>query len=456
MLRLSTFHLTVFSIGLCLSAHAAEQEKTPTGYVRASALVDATIRDASGDEHAKIVDVLLSPTHDQARFALVRCQDHDDVDFLVPVETLTFGVDESGDVVLGVQRASLIAMKSIARDGGEATEKSDACRVRDLLGKPVTDTAGDALGTVEDFLISRTTGAIPLAILATGGVLGLGETSHVVPPTALRSTTTEEGERRLSLATTKDLLANAPKCDGKSCPDPSDTALLARLDELFTPATTTRDATIVHASTIVGTAVRLKSLGGDLGKVEDVTFDPVDGRLAFVVLELDELPGVDDCTVAVPWQAVSYDAEAEQLTLDVDAKRLAATECRVNEGAQDLQDESIRDRVTRWFGFEPTPVTAVGDPQTVCANELLERDVRDTTGNEVGEIEDVAVEPRSGQLRYVAVLLDRGNDKLVALKWNELAIPKEKSEVTLLVAPPQLRSDRGLRPNGRNGERRDG
>lgn len=481
MLRSTMFHLAVVTTSLCASAYAADDAKTPNGYVRASKLVDASIRDADGDEHAKIVDVLLSPSHDQVRYAIVRCEDHDDVDYLVPIETLNFTVDEDGDLVLGAPRATLLKMRTTSRDGRTSTKTADGsntdpraekrrtdergvlssaggkeCRVSELLGKDVKDAAGDKLGSIDDLLISQTTGAIPLAILATGGVLGLGESAHVVPPTAIQSTVTDDGERRLTLATTKELLANAPKCDEDSCPDPSSEGFLARLDELFSTPSSHRDDSIVHASTIVGTDVRLMNKDGDIGEVEDVTFDPVDGRLAFVVLELDDLPGTDDCTVAVPWQAVRYDAAEERLTIDADAARLAAVECRMKDGAKDLQDQSVCDRVTKWFGYETTPVTSVGRSTTVCANELMDRDVRDSTGADVGEIEDVAVETTSGQLRYVAVLLDRGNDKLVALKWNELSIPKEKSDVTLLVAAPQLRSDRSLRPNGRTGERRDG
>lgn len=483
MLHSKMFHLSVAVVSACSLATAAETPKTPNGYVRASDLVDAKIEDAAGDDHAKIVDVVLAPTHDQVRYAVIRCEDHDDVDYLVPVETLNFTVDDDGDLVLRAPKESLLRNRTMKRDGfltdkhddqhkddsataphadkrhvdGDlATMTAKECRVSELLGKDVTDAAGDKLGTIDDLLISRSTGAIPFAIIATGGVLGLGETSHVVPPTAIQSTTNEDGDRRLTLATTKELLKNAPKCDENSCPDPSSEGLLSRLDELFTTPTSMRDSSIVHASTIVGTDVHLTSQKDEVGEVKDVTFDPVDGRLAFVVLELDDLPDTEDCTIAVPWQAVRFDAANESLTLNADAKRLAAADCRMKNGAADLSDPKVCERVSKWFGIDSTPVTVAGQATTVCANDLLDRDVHDTTGADVGEIEDVAVDTTSGQLRYVAVLLDRGNDKLVALKWNELSVPKEKDEVTLLVAPPQLRTDRSLRQSGRTGERRDG
>lgn len=474
MLKFTLFHLAVVTVSVCPFAFGADDSRTPAGYVRASDLIDADIQDAKDDEHAKIIDVLLAPTHDQVRYAIVRCEDHDDVDYLVPIETLNFATDDDGNLVLRAQRETLTrnstlsrehsakdetgphADKRLAQDTKLARMKGRECRVSEVLGKDVTDAAGETLGSIEDFLISRTTGAIPFAILATGGVLGIGETAHVVPPTAIQSTVNDDGDRRLTLATTKELLANAPKCDEKTCPDPNSEGFVARLNELFASPASAHDAAIVHASTIVGADVRLANRDGDVGEVEDVTFDPVDGRLAFVVLDLDDLPDAEDCKVAVPWQAVRYDAQQGELTVSADAQRLVAEECRVKNGAADLNDPALCSRVTKWFGFESSPVTSASNTTTVCANDLLDRDVHDTTGKDVGEIEDVAVEPSSGQLRYVAVLLDRGNDKLVALKWNELSVPKEKNEVTLLVAPPQLRSDRSLRTNGRDGERRDG
>ena len=70
-----------------------------------------------------------------------------------------------------------------------------------LTGKTIVGTCGEALGTVEDIIISYGTGQVTHVIVRTGGVLGspLGAHHHAIPFSALVPCT--DGQRfRLDLS----------------------------------------------------------------------------------------------------------------------------------------------------------------------------------------------------------------------------------------------------------------
>ena len=50
-----------------------------------------------------------------------------------------------------------------------------------ICGAAVTSTDGTALGTITDFMVDHDTGAIIYAVLAHGGLLGVGEKLFAVP-----------------------------------------------------------------------------------------------------------------------------------------------------------------------------------------------------------------------------------------------------------------------------------
>jgi sporulation protein YlmC with PRC-barrel domain len=68
----------------------------------------------------------------------------------------------------------------------------------DLIGWEVKGQAGEKLGDVNDFIIDSRSGKVVYAVIASGGVLGVGETLRAVPFTALRHDATA-GEERLTL-----------------------------------------------------------------------------------------------------------------------------------------------------------------------------------------------------------------------------------------------------------------
>jgi hypothetical protein len=55
-----------------------------------------------------------------------------------------------------------------------------------MLNGKVTDKLGDSYGSIKDFLIDAQTGKIAMAVLSYGGVLGMGDTTKLIPWEALQ------------------------------------------------------------------------------------------------------------------------------------------------------------------------------------------------------------------------------------------------------------------------------
>ncbi len=90
----------------------------------------------------------------------------------------------------------------------------------------VRSPAGEDVGKIVDFMLDTERGSVVYAVLAVGGVLGVGAKMLAIPPQALQL----DGNRRcLELAVDTSTLDAAPGIDRANAPEESpDTALRAR------------------------------------------------------------------------------------------------------------------------------------------------------------------------------------------------------------------------------------
>ncbi len=84
--------------------------------------------------------------------------------------------------------------------GQKQAEKQEEASLRrssahELTGMDVKNRSGDTLGKVKDFVIDAHSGQVVYAVVGSGGVLGVGETLHAVPVTALNYDTSTNEER---------------------------------------------------------------------------------------------------------------------------------------------------------------------------------------------------------------------------------------------------------------------
>ncbi|MHB8747264.1 MAG: PRC-barrel domain-containing protein [Gammaproteobacteria bacterium] len=78
---------------------------------------------------------------------------------------------------------------------------------------------------------------------------------------------------------------------------------------------------IMSAESLSGDKV-VNSEGEDLGEIEAIMLDVPNGRIAYAVLSFGGFLGMGDKLFAVPWEAMTLDADRECFVLDVEKERL--------------------------------------------------------------------------------------------------------------------------------------
>lgn len=101
--------------------------------------------------------------------------------------------------------------------------------------------------------------------------------------------------------------------------------LTIELDLSFPPSKeevmNTSNSAAVSASTVIGTDV--KNLQDEnLGKIEEIMLDVINGRVMYAVLSFGGFLGLGNKLFAIPWQALRYDHAANAYRLAADKERL--------------------------------------------------------------------------------------------------------------------------------------
>lgn len=99
-----------------------------------------------------------------------------------------------------------------------ARDKSGVLKASNLIGAPVQDIEGKALGDIKDLVIDLLGGDIVYAVLDFGGVLGIGDKYFAVPWNAL---SVSENQKYLVLDVSKKVLKDAPGFPKDQWPDMS-------------------------------------------------------------------------------------------------------------------------------------------------------------------------------------------------------------------------------------------
>lgn len=99
-----------------------------------------------------------------------------------------------------------------------------------LIGDPVRNSEGDALGKIEDFMIDLDSGCIAYAVLSFGGFLGLGDKLFAIPWASLR---VDLEEKCLRLDIDPETLEKAPGFDKDQWPKSKDFGMVTTVYEFY-------------------------------------------------------------------------------------------------------------------------------------------------------------------------------------------------------------------------------
>lgn len=78
---------------------------------------------------------------------------------------------------------------------------------------------------------------------------------------------------------------------------------------------------VYPVSTVLNGRV-LNLAGDDLGKVEDLMLNPVNGRIVWAILSFGGFLGIGDKRFPVPWKALRVDLSKKEIILDIDRAAL--------------------------------------------------------------------------------------------------------------------------------------
>jgi sporulation protein YlmC with PRC-barrel domain len=226
-------------------------------------------------------------------------------------------------------------------DAGTKTEAQEGhgkvkfvCKANDVIGAEVKDQQGESIGSIDDLILVPTSGEIAYVTISSGGVLGLGEETFVAPWKKLRpdredagmkarpgtdsaGSGADEDETCFVIDVPADKLSSAPTLpeDGTL-----DTAWEKRIQAHFGLDKEGGEGRTLEQRTgrslALGSELKdaeVESMGGEnVGHVEDLILDPKEGRIAYVVLEIDEIENLADKQYAVPIEVLQISRDPQE------------------------------------------------------------------------------------------------------------------------------------------------
>ena len=271
-------------------------------------------------------------------------------------------------------------------NGMQANTIQNALKASDVIGMSVENRQGEKLGDVKELAIDVESGRIVQVIVASGGLLGMGERLSAVPPSALSY---EKSEDALLLDIDADRFKQAAEFDMANWSSSvshesvqksykyygaessfnfveSDTASTSSsslsnrsaeakgrkaMDNKYM-IRSERLSQAKKASDIIGEDVR-NLQDENLGDVEDLLVDVSSGRVVAVVVSIGGFLGMGDSLNAVPPMALSYGESRDSLVLNATKESLTAAPRFDADEWPDFAESSYSGSVYSAYSVEP-------------------------------------------------------------------------------------------------------
>lgn len=106
---------------------------------------------------------------------------------------------------------------------------------------------------------------------------------------------------------------------------------------------------LMGADTLVGNNV-CNHKGEDLGDIKEIMLDMTSGRVGYAVLSFGSILGLGEKLFAVPWDALTLDAENKRFVLDVGKERLKNAPGFDQDNWPDMADPSWASSIHSYYG----------------------------------------------------------------------------------------------------------
>lgn len=224
------------------------------------------------------------------------------------------------------------------RVSGTPVAKPTLQKATELFGMDVKNPVGEKLGEIRDVVVHFPQGKIVYCVLASGGVLGIGDKLLALPPTSFSPAA--DG-KHLVLNSEKEFLKEAPGFDKNHWPELTDTrfvedvyvyygkpsfrdndsrriAIATRKNRIIDePAGAEKDGRLkfARASQLIGAPIQ-DSNGERLGDLGDLALELGTGRIRYAVLSTGGFLGVGEKLFALPTEAFTQTADEKSFVLN--------------------------------------------------------------------------------------------------------------------------------------------
>jgi sporulation protein YlmC with PRC-barrel domain len=141
--------------------------------------------------------------------------------------------------------------------------------------------------------------------------------------------------------------------------------------------------------------------GENLGEIDHIIVNSQNGQVHYAVLSFGGFMKMGDKLFAYPMSAFKLGND-NKLVLNVDKSELKNAKGFDDRNWPNWNDANYRKGIDRTFKVDPVKE----DAPLVRMSWLLDQDINDLSGNEVGEVEDVVVNLKDNKVHYVVAELD--------------------------------------------------
>lgn len=111
---------------------------------------------------------------------------------------------------------------------------------------------------------------------------------------------------------------------------------------------------IVNADDVIGVSVR-NHQGEDLGKIEALMLDKLEGKVNYVVLSFGGFLGMGDKLFAMPWSLFSYDPSQDCFLISVNKETLKNSPGFDKDHWPDMSSPTWTSSINKYYGVTTTP-----------------------------------------------------------------------------------------------------
>ena len=204
----------------------------------------------------------------------------------------------------------------------------------ELAGMAVQNRNGESLGKVKDFVVDASTGQVLYTVIGSGGVLGIGETLHAVPVSALNYDSTS-GAERLTLDIAADRWSAAPRFrkdrisslqgdqEGRSTFEYYGQSWPISSPAQASTSQPQRQQQLVMTNDIIGKS--LSSGGQSVGSIQDVLLQLQNRTAALLIDPSDDFAGTDQHYI-VPFSKITATAAGDSLATSLTRQDLSSAQ----------------------------------------------------------------------------------------------------------------------------------